>query len=735
MKDKTVASNDGTRGFSPNADREESGRRRSSFHWSHFPLTEMNTRDERIVCAFLVMTCAVVLTLFSVGMAFIFYAEPALSPLACLTPECIAARDYLSAIVNASRDVCSDFYGYVCDSWLERRKDGGSFRRDTIAAWVAKMNESLISNVGWEGRNAEEKGGIRVMRHVYGHCLRFFTNMSTGLSFEAALNSAREQLNWTQVRGARTYKEIVENVLRSAILSGCQTIMTVRTFIDNDHLAMRLSPGRSLLRKLTTTGDKEDLRKALERVLKDDLSTIVNADVTFDVDLGGNHFAEDQYEQDVAAALKDFLDDTFPNVTAEDWVHGLNNVLKPGYRPLSSGDTAFATGAQFLKKSLRNLADANGVAMTALYVASHLDTEILSLELSRERLLSDPEETTRFCVSLTERCLTDSGPLMVANLMDVKESVTVLQTMYQELAQALHDARNVLVWLSASMRRTSERKVDAVSPVVVSEDVMDDIVATADDAAKEDYAPLLAYIEEQQDAHFTDLYLKVMAYGHQRRARSPPAMAQMFVLGYERRHELAYSAALQAVVVPTLYQRSPFLYANGVPPQYNYATVGALLSARIAEIVSPASMTTTHARPASHHNDPGHGRMAEMYNTSVLCLQRLHSRLGLQRQEVGSGDLQRNAMYQQALSLRLAYEGLLGSLGAYASTQEFQTYWPEAQKTFFVRFCLMSCDAVQTPDPLSPRAGCLLPLHNMPEFAAAFGCASREDYVGDKCRL
>ncbi|KAL1414215.1 hypothetical protein MTO96_007691 [Rhipicephalus appendiculatus] len=114
-------------------------------------LSEMNTRDERIVCAFLVMTCAVVLALFSIGMAFIFYAKPAWSPLACLTPECVAARDYLSSIVNDSRDVCSDFYGYVCDSWLERRQDGGSFRRDTIAAWTAKMNEFLMSTVGWEG--------------------------------------------------------------------------------------------------------------------------------------------------------------------------------------------------------------------------------------------------------------------------------------------------------------------------------------------------------------------------------------------------------------------------------------------------------------------------------------------------------------------------------------------------------------------------------------------------------
>ncbi|KAL1414216.1 hypothetical protein MTO96_007692 [Rhipicephalus appendiculatus] len=551
----------------------------------------------------------------------------------------------------------------------------------------------------------KKRAGIRVMRHVYGNCLRYMSNLSTEPSFEATLNSSREQLNWTQVRGAQSYQEIVEHVLRSAILSGCQTILTVWLFIDNGQLKLRLSPGRSLLRKLTTSNGKEDLEKAL-----------------------GTHSQR-------RPAHDNFLDDTFPNVTVGDWVQALNDVVKSDHWLVRSDDNTFATGAQFFRTALRNLADANGVVTTALYVASHLDAEVLSLELSRERLLSDREETTQFCVALTERCLTDSGPLMVANLMDVKQSVKVLQAMYQELAQALHVARNLLVWLPAWMRRSSERKVDAVSPLVVSEEVMDELVATTDDATKEGYAPLLAFIEEQHDVHFADLYLKVMAYGHQRRARSPPTMAEMYVLSYERLHELAYSETLQAMVVPTLYQRSPYLYVKGVPPQYNYATIGVLLSARIAEVISPDSMLTTYSEPASHDNDPGPSRMAEMYNASLLCLERLHSQLGLQHEEDASGDLQRYVMYRQALSLRLAYEGLLASLGAYASTQEFQTFWREAQKTFFIRFCLMSCDAVQKPVPLSPRAGCLLPLHNMPEFATVFGCASREGYVSGNCRL
>ncbi|XP_037580534.2 uncharacterized protein LOC119463782 [Dermacentor silvarum] len=234
------------------------------------------------------------LALLAAVLAFLFYAKRVRSPLACVTPECTAARDYLNRLINTSKDVCSDFYGYVCDSWLERRKDGGSFRRDNIAAWLAKINESLMRDVGWEGDNTGEQGEIRIMRHVYGNCHRYVSNNSTALSFEATLESARKQLNWNQVRSAQSYNELVSHLVRAAILSGCQTIMTVETFNDHDHLVLRLSRGRSLLRKLTTTGNSEDLKKALQHVLKDDSSNILEVDLIVDADLDGDRPKKDK---------------------------------------------------------------------------------------------------------------------------------------------------------------------------------------------------------------------------------------------------------------------------------------------------------------------------------------------------------------------------------------------------------------------------------------------------------
>ncbi|KAH8031533.1 hypothetical protein HPB51_018979 [Rhipicephalus microplus] len=130
-----------------------------------------------------------------------------------------------------------------------------------------------------------------------------------------------------------------------------------------------------------------------------------------------------------------------------------------------------------------------------------------------------------------------------------------------------------------------------------------------------------------------------------------------------------------------------------------------------------------------------HGAAVRMFNVSALCLERLHALLGLEHEVGGSIEEQRRAMYVQAASLRLAYESLLASFGEVALDPDFRALWPEAQKTFFVRFCLLSCDADQKPKPLSPRADCLLPLHTAPEFAEVFECASRDDFVFNGCPL
>ncbi|KAH7939157.1 hypothetical protein HPB52_007645 [Rhipicephalus sanguineus] len=564
-----------------------------------------------------------------------------------------------------------------------------------------------------------DSAGVRVMRHVYGNCHHYVSFKSAPLPFEETLESARKQLNWNQMRGAQRYKELVSHLLEATILLGCQTIMSVEVFSDHDQLVVRLSRGRSLLRKLTTTGQRHDLEEALERVLRKDLHKIADVDLAVDADLEGNRSAEWPEEPEVTKSLRAILEGMLPDVSVADWVELFDDVLHSSGKRVHATHASFETGAQSFRKAFRNVAAKNGIEVTALYVASHLDAEVLSLELSRDRVSLDVTKTARFCLALAQRSLAHSWPKLIAKLMDTKESVSVLEAMNQDIRQMSHNFDVVFTWLPRTVRTVMDKKFELMTLVVVSENDGPDHLESNDDHDDEDYAPLLTYIETQT-VEFVDMYLRVMAYSHERQARSPPKLRQMYVSRFEGHHDLAYSPILHSVVVPTLYQMSPYLYTTGVPSYFNYATVGTLMSARFAEMAAPAVIPTRVAAPALQVIGPQHGTAARMFNVSALCLQRLHTRLGLQLEVAGSVEEQIRAMYIQAASLRLAYEGLLTSFGPVALTHDFRALWPEAQKIFFIRFCLLSCDADQKPRPLSPRADCLLPLHTAPEFAEVF---------------
>ncbi|KAL3250568.1 hypothetical protein MRX96_055471 [Rhipicephalus microplus] len=483
-------------------------------------LTNGNSRDERILSAVVFLVSAVMFLLLITAVMLLFYAKRARSPLACVTAECLAARDYLTRLLNTSKDACNDFYGYVCDSWLERRKDGGgSFRRDSIAAWLARVNESLLRDVGWEGDSSTGSAGVQVMRHVYGNCHYYVSSKSAPLPFKKTLESARKQLKWNQVRGSQSYKELVSHLVKAAILSGCQTIMNVEVF-------QRARPA-----------------------------------------------GEWREEPEVTKSLREILEGLLPDVSVADWIHVFDDVLHSSGKRVYSTRAAYVTGAQSLRKAFRNLADNNSIAVTALYVASHLDAEVLQLEMSRERVSRDETMTASFCLVLAQKSLTHSWPKLIASVMDVRQSVSVLKDMDENIRKMSHDFDVLFTWLPKTVRSVMGKKIDLMTLLVVSENYRSDHLDTNVDYEDEDYAPLLAYLETQS-VEFVDLYLRAMAYSHEKQARSPPTLRQMYITRFEGHHELAYSPTLHSLVVPTVYQMSPYLYVTDVPSQFNYGTVG-----------------------------------------------------------------------------------------------------------------------------------------------------------------
>ncbi|KAH6936839.1 hypothetical protein HPB50_023369 [Hyalomma asiaticum] len=717
--------------------------------WSFYPMnvtfvTEVDSKEERYLYATIVVAVVVIIALVVVAVALVLSGKRQQPHTACHTQECAEAQEFLMRLLNNSKDACSDFYGYVCDSWLSR--PSGSFLGDSAAASAAKTLERLLliridkaSSAGGTAKarsEATEGGtigteGTDVARGLYQRCHRYVSEKTTSAAFRESLEAARSDLNWTLIRRASSIRDLMALVARTSLLAGFHTVFALNLLNENGKLVLRLSAGKSLLCKLTLSWNRKELEEVLGRVIDDvqELAQVLNLDSNVADDLGCEHDDSDTAIDDRSVPMNALFADLVPGVNASDWIDTLNALVQNAAKKDLS-NFVLASRADNVRTAFGKIYSDGVVSVAATYLASHLDADLLFLELSRERVASDVTATATFCLALARRCLAYSWPQLVARLLDLGRSTRVIQTMYRELNKRSRQA-SLFRWLRNASHNAAEKKIKRTALVVVPGNVQ------ADDGAKADYAWLASHLEKSGSTHFVRLFVRMLEHEHALQLQRPPSRLQLLTSRLEQFAGLAYMAALNAVLVPTLYQSPPLLYSDLVPAYFNYGTVGALLASRIIEVIVPA--------PSAPVPLPGRGpprrtvwtqAALRMYNHSTRCLQRLHRSLGLQDEVAGSDEQQRRAMFLGAQGLRIAYDSMQAVFSRATAQQDaFRALWPHARAMFFARFCLLSCDADQRPRPLSPRGNCLLPLHSMPEFNDTFYCGTHENFTFDNCML
>ncbi|KAH6925599.1 hypothetical protein HPB50_007980 [Hyalomma asiaticum] len=244
--------------------------------------------------------------------------------------------------------------------------------------------------------------------------------------------------------------------------------------------------------------------------------------------------------------------------------------------------------------------------------------------------------------------------------------------------------------------------------------------------------------------------------------RSPPTRAELTMTDMEGKGQLVYLPPLQSLFVPTLLQRSPYVYASGVPDRYNYGTVGGLMATRLIDAVvktnqawnevSKTKRAKVIACLTGRHNRLGFSRKVK---SAIYCLfvgaprvmgvvlsrsactrwKEVHSTSSKQ-QVSGSVPEQQALMLSLSAGLRLAYAAMEADFRESVGHSEslIRKLWPDAQETFFMRFCLPWCSASHSPRTLTFKEMCLLPIYNMKEFGERYGCKSNSNYsAGPMC--
>ncbi|KAK8781423.1 hypothetical protein V5799_017236 [Amblyomma americanum] len=157
----------------------------------------------------------------------------------CISEDCHIAVGFLNRSLDSRVSPCDDIYGFACGLW-GRTDDAGahlSYRERLYEDYVRLAHDALIAKASVK---ASARPEVHQLIHIYGSCLRFFTDRTTDLRrlWEAAGVDAKEWLTTTNF--SHLFRLVVDSTLQNSLPSVLHVIPAI-----NSQVAIVLT-GRSL---------------------------------------------------------------------------------------------------------------------------------------------------------------------------------------------------------------------------------------------------------------------------------------------------------------------------------------------------------------------------------------------------------------------------------------------------------------------------------------------------------
>lgn len=185
-----------------------------------------------------------------------------------------------------------------------------------------------------------------------------------------------------------------------------------------------------------------------------------------------------------------------------------------------------------------------------------------------------------------------------------------------------------------------------------------------------------------------------------------------------------YEIQLNTLVVPTAAISRP-LYTQRVPEALNYGALGAIVGHEMMHAYDVAGID--YDENAKHWNWRSAAFTRE-YTKRALCLRRSHRSATRQKARQAVDDAMDSENMADFVGVRTAYKAFSG-LPQRVRTQTLVGMNISAERLFFIAHCVKWCaehSGLQS-DYAPFRSRCIVPLMNMPEFSTAFGCAAGDN--------
>ncbi|KAL1486283.1 hypothetical protein MTO96_009326 [Rhipicephalus appendiculatus] len=495
-----------------------------------------------------------------------------------------------------------------------------------------------------------------------------------------ALSFTEDKVMSGLMRGAKNFTDVVELMARTSLQAGLHTVlwMGLESSETGEKATLRMAPGKSILRKLGVA-DYGELQRVLHTTFtwlpkvykKDRLSTVIAIDQVVEDALGskssGTEAPLSTSTRRATGPLSSFVVDLVPGMDANAWMEALNDVLPEKHR-IDAADNVTAVAWASIRGTFGALAS-HDVPNASFYLGANLDSEVAYLEMSRQKLKSAGDaKVAKFCLEQCRRIPSLAWESLMGELQAdryLSDGAGTVAEMFTTLAHSVK-RNSTLTWIPDDVRLQARQ--------------------------------------------------------------APPARRDVLFQLLEPYGPVSFEGDLEAILVPSMYLRDPYLYPHGVPMYYNFGTLGTQLATAMAQALNKDPGSGAASKSSSWWTD----ETRERHNRSLQCLESLYQRMGF---EFGGGARgEQEALFIWVQGVRLAYQALMNSFGELASHEDDAVlYMQTARRTFFSRSCLLWCSSETTGGPLSPRQRCMVPLHNMREFADTFGCTDRLDFVQGEC--
>ncbi|KAK8762324.1 hypothetical protein V5799_026406 [Amblyomma americanum] len=630
----------------------------------------------------------------------------------CSSFDCQMAARYMRSLTDTSIEPCKDFYSHVCRKW-DSGAEGLNFLDMAVQDLETSLNWTLLSI----GTGREQYYGAAELVRFYTSCHSYLIRAFKH-GVEAAAAVALELLaRDSSLLRLQDTQALFAQVIGLSLMRGLYTVLEASLVRHRDNVSIYLSRGQTLAEKL---GERNETR-----LLNNYLRPLFNATRALLENAGS------LYEEDTIAAIESFEKEMKPlrkrhaiemleeanfslfNST-EDVIGsaGWLKVLNAAYGakvPLTQSSFLLSDCFACVNSTMRLLATKKQQAPA--YVFAHVLTEVGQFfYMKDDRGVTGASNAPSTCLKASYQVM----PLTAwSNLYsNFSHSAAAADLRTEDLFERITYLASYAIANENETIANKNMISRAQSFLTVSRAQMFLYNATLSQATRK-AGSLFDEIDRAIWENFPKLFLTAKTLEASRRLQDPVSVNQMVETSFLLKGRVIYHAMQNSVVLPPAMRRMPITYPQSVPVEYDLGTTGVLIAIELYRAATQ-SVSIDDASWAKWYQKRFRN-IQDCFDDATVTSANFSQKLVTSESAF--------EMYVWKHAFRVVLDALRdiysprGGLGFSAETR-----WVAAQRTFFKRFCLLSCGGGGLGSDFDRKLRCVLPVLATSEFRDVFSC-------------